>query len=492
MQLELVIRFDYGAIVPWVQSEGGVLRAVGGPDALALWSPVEVHGENLTTRASFTVEEGQCLPFTLAWYPSHEALPKPLDAVSVTEATRHWWEEWAARCSYQGPWREAVLRSLITLKSLTFAPTGGMVAAATTSLPERIGGVRNWDYRYCWIRDATFSLYALMVGGYTEEAAAWRRWLLRTVAGDPASLQILYGPFGERRLPEQIVESLPGYEGSRPVRIGNAAVQQRQLDIFGELMDVMHLARRSGVERDPELWDLQKLLVDYLAGIWKEPDEGIWEVRGPRRDFTHSKVMAWVAVDRAVKAVERFGRTGPVEAWRRLRAEIHEDVCQRGFDRATNTFTQYDGAPEVDASLLMLPLVGFLPATDPRVLGTVSAVERSLMASGLVRRYRTAREHESVDGLPPGEGVFLPCSFWLADNYALQGRRDEAERLFERLLSLRNHVGLLSEEYDPRDRRLLGNFPQAFSHVSLINTARNLAQPHGPAEHRRNNHGAEP
>jgi GH15 family glucan-1,4-alpha-glucosidase len=373
----------------------------------------------------------------------------------------------------------------MVLKALTFGPTGGIVAAPTTSLPEQLGGVRNWDYRYCWLRDATFTLYALMIGGFTEEAAGWRDWLLRAVAGDPSTLQIMYGCSGERRLPELELDWLPGYEDSRPVRIGNAAVHQLQLDVYGEVMDALHVARRAGLAADPEAWALQKALLRFLEEAWHQPDEGIWEVRGPRRHFTHSKAMAWVAFDRAVKAVERWHLEGPVERWRAARAAIHEDVCRYGFDARRGTFTQYYGSRQLDASVLMLPLVGFLPPDDPRIVGTVRALERELMRDGLVQRYTMDGETSTVDGLPPGEGAFLACSFWLADNMALQGRYEAARALFERLLALRNDLGLLSEEYDATRRRLIGNFPQAFSHVGLINTARNLGRGGGPAEDRR-------
>ncbi|HET9468749.1 MAG TPA: glycoside hydrolase family 15 protein [Vicinamibacterales bacterium] len=484
MQMELVIRFDYGAIVPWVRRIDGVLQAIGGPDALALSTPISTYGANHTTRADFIVRAGDRVPFVLTWFASHDPVPAPIDPIDALADTRQWWEDWAAQCTYHGPWRDAVLRSLLTLKCLTFGPTGGIVAAATTSLPEQIGGVRNWDYRYCWIRDATFTLYSLIMSGYTDEAIAWRNWLLRAVAGTPASMQILYGASGERRLSELTLDWLPGYEGSRPVRVGNAAFAQHQLDVYGEMMDVIHVSHRAGVPIDPNMWAMQRVLVEFVERVWTEPDEGIWEVRGPRRHFTHSKVMAWVALDRAVKAIERWALDGPLERWRAVRAEIHADVIQRGYDAGRNTFTQFYGSRELDGSLLMLPLVGFLPATDPRMRGTVAAIEEHLLAGGLVRRYRT---REDVDGLPPGEGVFLACSFWLADNYAMQGRRDDALRLFERLLALQNDLGLLSEEYDPAGRRLLGNFPQAFSHVSLINTARNLApDTPGPAEDRTN------
>jgi GH15 family glucan-1,4-alpha-glucosidase len=482
MRMELVIRFDYGSIVPWMRKMDGHLRAIGGPDALSLWTDVPTRGEGLTTEAEFLVQAGDRVPFLLMWHPSQTASPPPFDTLQALEDTQRWWEEWCHHCTYQGAWREQVLRSLITLKALTFAPTGGIVAAPTTSLPERIGGVRNWDYRYCWLRDATYTLYALMIGGYTEEAAAWRNWLLRAVAGDPSSLHIMYGMRGERRLPELELPWLRGYESSRPVRVGNAAATQLQLDVYGEVMDALHLARRAGLASDPDAWALQRALIGHLELAWREPDEGIWEVRGPRRHFTHSKVMAWVAFDRAVKAVERHNAPGPVERWRQLRADVHAEVCRDGFDPRRNTFTQYYGSEDLDASLLMIPLVGFLPASDPRVLGTVAAIERELMLNGFVQRYRP-KQH--IDGLPEGEGAFLACTFWLADNYALQGRREEAVRLFERLLRLCNDVGLLAEEYDPHEQRQLGNFPQAFSHVMLINTARNLVRDHGPAEERK-------
>ena len=482
MQMELIIRFDYGSIVPWVRMQDGVLQAIGGPDALMLSTPIATHGVGPATCAEFSIRAGQRIPFSLTWYPSHQPPPTPIDALQAIGDTQTWWEEWCAKCTYNGPWRDAVLRSLMTLKALTFAPTGGIVAAPTTSLPELIGGVRNWDYRYCWIRVATFTLYSLIMSGYVDEAVAWRNWLLRAIAGAPSSMQILYGASGARRLPELSLDWLPGYEGSRPARTGNAAFAQHQLDIYGEVMDLLHVSERAGIQHDRVVWDIQRALVEFVERAWTEPDEGIWEVRGPRRHFTHSKVMAWVALDRGVKAIEQFGREGPLERWRAVRDQIREDVLRRGFSAERNTFTQFYGSDELDGSLLMLPLVGFLPADDPRMLGTVAAIERDLLADGFVRRYRT---HEAVDALPPGEGVFLPCSFWLADNYALQGRMEDAHRLFERLLALQNDLGLLSEEYDPFGKRLLGNFPQAFTHVSLINTARNLAPgTKGPAEDR--------
>jgi GH15 family glucan-1,4-alpha-glucosidase len=483
MRTELVIRFDYGWIVPWVRTVDGVLRAVGGPDALAVRTPVRMHGENFTTVCDFTVSAGERIPFVLSWHPSNEPPPPELDAGAAIAAAEAWWQRWAAHATYDGPWRDAVVRSLITLKALTYTPTGGMVAAATTSLPERIGGVRNWDYRYSWLRDATFTLYALLLGGFRNEACAWRDWLLRAVAGAPSQLQIMYGVAGERRLPELTLDWLPGHEGSIPVRIGNAAVSQLQLDVYGEVMDSLYQARRIGISAGPFAWNVQLKLLEFLETGWQAPDEGIWEVRGPRRHFTHSKVMAWVAFDRAVKSVETTGVDGPVERWKAIRKKIHDEVCTRGWDPVRRTFTQAYGSPVLDASLLMIPLVGFLPATDPRVAGTVAAIERELLEDGFVLRYPT---HEADDGLPPGEGVFLLCSFWLADAYAVMGRDEDARALFERLLALRNDVGLLSEQYDPAARRFLGNFPQAFSHVGLVNTACNLTpkQP-APARHRK-------
>ncbi|MGE0445630.1 MAG: glycoside hydrolase family 15 protein [Vicinamibacterales bacterium] len=482
MQMELVMRFDYGWVVPWMRRIDGHLKAIAGPDALAIYTPIETYGRDLTTRAEFRVKAGERVPFTLVWHPSHEPSPRPPDPEEALADTEHWWQSWCDHCQYEGPWREQVLRSLITLKALTYAPTGGIVAAPTTSLPEKLGGVRNWDYRYCWLRDATFTLYAMMIGGYLQEAATWRAWLLRTVAGEPSSLKIMYGMRGERRLTEMELPWLPGYESSRPVRVGNQAADQRQLDVYGEVIDALHHARRLGLETDADAWRLEQALLEYLEQIWREPDEGIWEVRGPRRQFTHSKVMAWVAFDRAVKAVEKHRLEGPVDRWRQLRDQVHADVCHHGYNSGRNTFTQYYGSTELDASLLMIPLVGFLPATDERMVGTVRAIEQDLMADGFVHRYRT-REH--VDGLPPGEGAFLACTFWLADNYALQGRVDEAQAIFERLLSKCNDLGLLAEEYDEAGGRMLGNYPQAFSHVMLINTARNLTERHGPAEDRK-------
>ncbi|MHB1427054.1 MAG: glycoside hydrolase family 15 protein [Gemmataceae bacterium] len=483
MRLHLVIRFDYGSIVPWVtQLEEGGIKAVAGPDTLRLRTHVPLHGENHDTVAEFTVSEGQEVPFMLTWRSSHEQGKLAGDPRKFLHHAERSWRKWSQGCDSSGPWGQPMLRSLLTLKALTYAPTGGVVAAVTTSLPEQLGGVRNWDYRLCWIRDATFTLYALMAAGYKEEAAAWREWMLRAAAGTPDKLQIMYGLAGERRLTEWEVDWLPGYEGARPVRIGNEASKQFQLDVYGELLDALYQSRRIGLEVEQASWDLEKTIVGFLESAWRLPDEGIWEVRGPRRHFTHSKVMAWVAFDRAVKMIEKFHMDGPVDRWRALRDEVHREVCTKGFDGTKNTFVQFYGTDEPDASLLMIPLVGFLPADDPRMVGTVACIERELLPDGLVRRYHPHRE---IDGLPPGEGVFLPCTFWLADNYVLTGRIEEAKEVFTRLLGLCNDVGLLSEEYDPQARRLVGNFPQAFTHVGLINTAMNLRRQGGhPAEHR--------
>jgi GH15 family glucan-1,4-alpha-glucosidase len=480
MRMELTIRFDYGSIVPWVRNVDGALHAVAGPDSVWLRTPVPVRGENWTTLADFTVAEGERVPFMLTWHASHRPAPRRIDPVRALGDAEAWWGEWASHLDYAGGWQDAVIRSLLTLKALTYAPTGGIVAAPTTSLPEQLGGVRNWDYRYCWLRDATFTLSALMLAGLAEEARAWREWLLRAVAGQPRQMQILYGVAGERRVTEQELDWLGGYEGSRPVRIGNAAVHQFQLDVFGEIMDTLHLGRHIGLESDEAAWDLQKALLEFLESSWREPDEGIWEIRGPRRHFTHSKVMAWVALDRAIKAVELMGHDGPVDRWRAVRRELHDEVCREGYDGRRDSFVQYYGADHLDASLLQIALVGFLPADDPRVKGTVAAIQRELMVDGLVHRY-PPEGSQSVDGLPPGEGTFLACTFWLADNLALMGRREEALAIFERLLSLRNDVGLLAEEFDPASGRQLGNFPQAFSHVALVNSANYLSEGPTPA-----------
>jgi GH15 family glucan-1,4-alpha-glucosidase len=482
MRMELVIRFDYGSIVPWVRHIERGISAIGGPDMLAVRSDVELKGVDLRTIAEFTVSEGQRVPFDLTWFPSHRPRPVELDASQALEDAESWWREWSGRFQAKGEWVEAIRRSLITLKALTYAPTGGIVAAATTSLPEQLGGVRNWDYRYCWIRDATFTLYALMLAGYHEEAAAWREWLLRAVAGSPSQMHIMYGLRGERRLTESELSWLPGYEGSAPVRIGNDAWNQHQLDVYGEVMDSLHQCRRYGLDASEDAWRVQVELMEFLESNWRAPDEGIWEVRGPRRHFTHSKVMAWVAFDRAVKAVERHRLDGPADRWRALRDEVHEQVCREGFDPQLGAFVQSYGSKHLDASLLMIPLVGFLPAIDPRVRGTVEAIERTLVTDSFVNRYTP---DPNVDGLPPGEGAFLLCTFWLADCLALMGRDADARRVFDRLLSIRNDVGLLSEAYEPSSRRLLGNFPQAFSHIGLINTACNLSRGlTGPADDR--------
>ena len=487
MHMQLTARFNYGLTVPWVHQIDGSLHMVAGPDALSLWSQVPVRGKGLSTVADFVVAAGQEVPFELAWYPSHEDPPRPLAARFVVDDTERYWRAWAGRSTYKGPYREAVVRSLITLKALTYAPTGGIVAAATTSLPESLGGSRNWDYRYCWLRDATLTLMSLMGAGYHEEADDWRRWLLRAVAGDAQDIQIMYGPAGERRLDEWEADWLPGYEGSLPVRIGNAAAGQCQLDVYGEVMDALHQARLADGSLTDTAWDLQTMLVEWLQDHWDEPDDGIWEVRGPRRHFTHSKVMAWVAVDRAVRAVETFGLPGPVAKWRAVRQRIHDEVCKKGWNKRVGAFTQYFGCDHLDASILMMPLVGFLPPTDERVRSTVAAVERTLLHDGFVLRYQTDDgSSTSVDGLTGREGAFLACSFWLVDNYSLLGRHDEARDLFERLLELRNDLGLLTEEYDPVAKRLVGNFPQAFSHVALVNSAANLAT-QGRATRRRAN-----
>jgi GH15 family glucan-1,4-alpha-glucosidase len=481
MRAEMIFRFDYGRTIPWVRKRDYGLSAISGPNAIALRTAVPLQSKDFTTFAEFTVSEGQSVPFRLTWYPSHQSEPDDKDPLSVLSATEQRWRDWSGRCKCQGEWRDPVLRSLITLKALTYRPTGGIVAAPTTSLPECIGGPRNWDYRFAWLRDSTFTLYALLISGYIEEARAWREWLLRAIAGHPQDTQIMYGVAGERMLTELELPWLVGYENSTPVRIGNAAHEQFQLDVYGEVIDTLHAARKYNLEANDDAWRLQGELMNFLESGWKQPDEGIWEVRGPRRHFTHSKVMAWVAVDRSVKDIRRRYGEGPLDRWVALRDEIHRDVCEHGFDAERNAFVQYYGSKSLDASLLMIPLVGFLPAKDPRVVSTVLAIQRELMYHGLVLRYPT---ETGVDGLPPGEGAFLPCTFWLADNLALAGRHQEARDLFKHLLDLRNDVGLLSEEYDPVARRQLGNFPQAFSHVSLVNTAHNLMPAEGPAAHR--------
>ncbi|MFL5605944.1 MAG: glycoside hydrolase family 15 protein [Gemmatimonadaceae bacterium] len=473
MHTELILRFDYGSVVPWVSRlDDGTLRAIAGPDMITLRSTVPHHGEHLTTVGNFTVSDGDVHTFVLTWSVSHLPPPAPIDPLHALARTERFWRAWAKRCTYRGEWRATVMRSLLTLKALTYAPTGGIVAAPTTSLPTQIGGTRNWDYRYCWLRDATLTLLALMNAGYVDEAAAWRDWLLRAAAGSPDKVQIMYGVAGERMLPEWELGWLPGYERSQPTRVGNAAHAQLQLDVYGEVMDAMYQARLAGLKNSREAWALERALVEQVSRTWREPDSGIWEIRGPPQHFTHSKIMAWVALDRAVKTVEQLGLDGPVEQWRATRQMIHDDVCARGFNARLGCFVQAYDSELVDASLLLLALVGFLPPHDPRVIATVECIERTLMVGGLVLRYDSAKTN---DGLPPGEGAFLACSFWLADNYVLLGRHDDAVSLFERLRALGNDVELLSEEYDVDHRRLLGNFPQAFSHIALLNTAFNVA-----------------
>jgi GH15 family glucan-1,4-alpha-glucosidase len=475
---ELLLRFDYGHVIPWVRAHPGGITAIAGPNGIDITTSILLHGKDFKTRASFVVSEGESVPFTLTWYASHEKPPKAGDPEELLAETEARWQRWSKHCKFQGEWRDVVLRSLITLKALTFEPTGGIVAAPTTSLPELIGGERNWDYRYCWLRDATLTLYAFLISGYTQEARDWREWLVRAVAGYPGETQIMYGLSGERLLPEFELSWLPGYEQSTPIRIGNAAHAQLQLDVYGEVLDTLHVGAKYNLELNEYIWDLETALVQFVETAWQSPDHGIWEVRGAPRHFTHSKLMAWVAIDRAIKAIERFKVKGPLAKWRQLREDIHRDVCANGFNTKKNSFVQSYGSTALDAATLMIPLIGFLPATDPRVRSTVVAIERELISDGLVRRYVTETE---IDGLHPGEGAFLACSFWLADNYILSGEERKARDLFNRLLDIRNDVGLLSEEYDPLSKRQLGNFPQAFSHVALINTAHNFALAEGPA-----------
>ena len=478
MHMQLALRFDYGASIPWVTKlphEAGI-SAVAGPEMAVLRTPVALHGRDMTTVAAFTVRQGQTVPFVLQRMPSHLPVPPPLDPHAALAETEAAWTEWCDRCTYKGPYQAAVRRSLLTLKALTFQQTGGIVAAATTSLPEQLGGNRNWDYRFCWLRDATLTLFAFMHGGYYDEARSWRDWLHRSVAGSPQQIQIMYGLAGERRLEEWEVPWLSGYQGAAPVRIGNAASAQLQLDVFGEVMDALHQSRQGGLRQAAHGWGLQRGIIEHLETIWEQPDEGMWEVRGGPQHFTLSKVMAWVAFDRAVKDASRHKLSGPIDRWRAVRDRIHAEICEKGIDPARGCFTQSFGSTELDASLLLIPMVGFLPYSDPRVIATVAAVEKDLLQDGFVLRYRT---ESSVDGLPPGEGAFLACTFWLADSYAALGRREEAVALFERLMALQNDLGLLSEEYDPQAKRLVGNFPQAFSHVALVSTAMNLSG-HGP------------
>ncbi|HYZ42245.1 MAG TPA: glycoside hydrolase family 15 protein [Stellaceae bacterium] len=474
MRTELVLRFDYGRSIPWVRQHFGGLVAIAGPSAVQFVTPVKLRGTpEMTTVGEFTVEAGETVPFTMSWYPSHRKALRYRDPYDTLLSTETRWQDWSSHCKLKGPWREAIIRSLITLRMLTYQPTGGIVAAATTSLPEWIGGVRNWDYRYCWIRDATLTLYALLSSGHRNEARAWREWLLRAAAGHPSEMQIMYGLAGERRLTEYEASWLPGYEGSRPVRIGNAAHEQLQLDVYGELMDALYAGSRYGLECNPHAWNFQINLLEYLETIWEQPDQGMWEIRGEPQHFTFSKIMCWVAFDRAIKSVEQYGFEGPSERWKDLRGQIAAQIIERGFDPERNTFVQSYGSRDLDAALLLIPQLGFLSPHDPRVVGTIAAIEQELTQDGFVRRYSTG---SGMDGLPPGEGVFLVCSFWLANSLALVGRREEATRLFERLLALRNDLGLLSEEYDPVAKRQLGNFPQAFSHIAIINTAAHLGQ----------------
>jgi GH15 family glucan-1,4-alpha-glucosidase len=474
MKMELIIRFEYGLVIPWVRKAHDGLEAIAGPDGLILRTPIETCGKDLTTVAEFSVAKGDRVPFVLTWFASHEEPPRAVNAEHALRDTDKFWNNWTQTCPYPGPWKEAVMRSLLTLKGLTYAPTGGLVAAPTTSLPERIGGVRNWDYRYCWLRDAAFTLMTLMRMGYRDEAKSWREWLLRTIAGSAAQMQIMYGVHGERWLPEREIPWLSGYENSKPVRVGNAASNQFQLDVFGEVLYAMYESHMSGLETNEYAWRLQLELMRFLESNWDKPDEGIWEVRGGRKQFTHSKMMAWVAFDRAIKLVEvcKCSADDHLDRWRKIRDQIHREVCERGYNTTKKAFTQVYGSDALDASLLMMPRVGFLPPSDARVRGTIEAIERELIQDGLVLRYRP--EEEGVDGLPGREGTFLPCSFWFANGLHLIGRTEEAKALFERLLALRNDLGLLSEEYDPIDKRQLGNFPQAFTHLALVNSARIL------------------
>jgi GH15 family glucan-1,4-alpha-glucosidase len=474
---ELVVRFDYGRIVPWVRRVDHLWTAIGGPDALCLRTPVALHGVDLTTVAAFDVTAGERLPFVLTWYPSHEPPPEPVDPELAFAETDAYWQEWSGHCELGGPYHEAVAHSLLVLKALTYAPTGGIVAAATTSLPEQPGGVRNWDYRYCWLRDAALTLMAMLAAGHRDEAADWGRWLLRAVAGDPAAVQIMYGIAGERRLPEQILPWLPGFADARPVRIGNAASTQLQLDVYGEVLDAVWHGVAAGVTLSDDTWSLVQQLLAWLEDGWNQPDAGIWEVRGPLRHFTHSKVMAWVAFDRALRIADATGRAGPVRRWRAARDAIRAQVLTRGWSPARESFVQAYDTEALDASLLLLPLVGFLPADDPRMVATVAAIRRELARDGLIHRYRTTGP--TGDGLPPGEGAFVACSFWLVEVLALQERHVEAEALFTRLLTLRNDVGLLAEEYDPAVGQL-GNLPQAFSHLALVTAAMALAKRASP------------
>jgi GH15 family glucan-1,4-alpha-glucosidase len=485
MTMDLILRFGYGQAVPWVRRRDYGLHALAGPDSIELHANLPLVGKNMRTTAAFTLHEGESVPLTLSYHSSHQSPQFVPDRFESLDRTAVWWREWAARAELDDipdRWRDAVLRSLITLKLLTYAPTGGIVAAPTTSLPEMPGGTRNWDYRYCWLRDASLTLYALLNAGYREEARAWRQWLVGAVAGHPGQLQIMYGIAGERWLPEVELDWLSGYADSKPVRVGNGAASQIQLDVYGELFDLVHAARSAGLTAEGDAWRMQRKVLEHLTKGWQALGHGIWEVRGDPRAFTYSRVMCWVAFDRAIAAVERYKLRGPVDEWRETRAAIHDDICEKGFDTALNSFVQYYGGDTLDASLLLIPQLGFLAPDDPRVLGTIAAIEERLLSDGLVLRYSTDKVDDGVGGR---EGAFLACSYWLADAYTLCGRSKDAEALFERLLSLRNDLGLLSEEYDPVEKRLLGNFPQAFSHIGLINSAFNLRMAHGPAQQRR-------
>ncbi len=483
VESELEVRFDYGQTVPWVKRFSDGLNMIAGPHALSLESSVNLKGRDMETFADFVIEEGERVSFTLTYHGSLEPPPRALDASISLENTVEFWQNWVLQCRDNfSEYHDVVTRSLITLKALTYAPTGGIVAAPTTSLPEQMGGSRNWDYRYCWLRDATFTLYALMVDGYAEEARRWRDWLLRAAAGDPEQLQIMYGVAGERLIPEFELSWLRGYEDSKPVRIGNAASEQFQLDVYGELMDAFYQFRRSGIPSFNDAWDLETKVVEFVEQNWSQPDEGIWEIRGPRRDFTYSKVMAWVALDRAVRVTERFGFDGPTERWKVVRDEIRKEVLTRGYNEEIGAFTQYFGSTSLDASTLLLPLVGFIRADDPKMISTVKAIDERLSRDGLLRRYSDEEDH--VDGLDGEEGVFLACSFWMVDNLALSGRKDEAKERLDYLLTLGNDLGLYSEEYDVHSKRMLGNFPQAFTHVGIINTVRNVLSSQSPAKHR--------
>lgn len=487
MRMELVIRFDYGWVVPWVQQTKDGIQAIAGPDTLVLSTPIELRGEEMTTVADFAVSAGERVPFTLLWHASHEATPTIPDAEEAIRTTEAWWKEWSSQCRFKGKWRDAVMRSLVVLKGLTFAPTGGIVAAPTMSLPEKIGGRKNWDYRYCWLRDSTFTVYALLNAGYQLEAKEFRDWLVRAVAGLPDELQIAYNILGVRRLTELELDWLSGYESSKPVRVGNAAWNQFQLDVYGEVLDMMYLSRRRGLPESDAAWQVEKAILKFLEDAWQRPDDGIWETRGPRTPITHSRVMAWVAFDRAVKSVEHYGCDGPADKWRAIRDRIHAEVCEQGFNPKLNSFVQTYGSDQLDGSLLMIPLVGFLEKDDPRLKGTVEAIQNEMMYGGFVYRHPSPT---GVEGLPEREGSFLVCSFWMVDCLELLGRHEEAVELFERLLSVRNDLGLLAEQYDPVARRQLGNFPQGFSHIGVVNSARNLTAEHGPAKDRHQSSGA--